>query len=180
MGSIYARASTVISWLFESDQNRDGIPNKAWRSVALFFSNDYWQRVWVLQEMVLAQNLSIMIGRDILNYENVMYVVQLIDHLGSLPNPASSVLLYELWYYLSTPGRIDTTTHLLVEEFKGYAKRIDEMSDMEKLEEIFSSWPYQATNPKDKFFALQGLFKIFIMPDYEKLTSEIYAMSMSK
>ncbi|KFX87312.1 hypothetical protein V490_08345 [Pseudogymnoascus sp. VKM F-3557] len=121
-----------------------------------------------------------MIGRDILDYESVVHVIQLIDYLGSLPNPASGILPHKLWYYLSTPRRINTTTHLLVEEFKGYAEKIDELSDEEKLEAIFSTWPYQATNPKHKIFALQGLFKNFIMPDYEKPTSEVYCGPMSK
>lgn len=62
-----------------------------------------------------------MIGREFINYESVVHVVQLIDHIGSLPNSASGILPYKLWYYLSIPGRIDTTTHLLVEEFKEYA-----------------------------------------------------------
>lgn len=155
MGSVYSRASTVISWLgsdangdmslmikatesiaseadnsygwlqnlswmrkypwlYESDHSQDDIPNEAWRSLELFFSNEYWRRVWILQEMVLSQSLLIMIGRDILNYESVIRVVQLIDHLCSVPNSASGILPHNLWYYLSVPGRIDTTTHLLV------------------------------------------------------------------
>lgn len=54
------------------------------------------------------------------------------------------------------------------------------MSNVEKLEAIFSAWPYQATNPKDKFFALQGIFQNFIMPDYGKPTSEVYSGPMSQ
>lgn len=164
--------------LREVDHNIEDIPNKAWKSLEIFFSAPYWGRVWVLQEMALARNLWVMVGNDVLDYKSVKHFIQLIRRLSSESAPRAG-LPYELSYHLRTE-RIPTELHLIVHDFREHFETSEKMSDGAKLEAIFCAWPYRATDPRDKIFALQGLLGNVIIPDYSKSTSEVYSGLMSK
>ena len=48
------------------------LTSPTWSSVRALLDNSYWERLWVLQELVLAQNLEIWVGNDTLSW-NVLY-----------------------------------------------------------------------------------------------------------
>ncbi|KAF2248565.1 hypothetical protein BU26DRAFT_338233 [Trematosphaeria pertusa] len=166
--------------LLEVDNNLDGIPNHTWRSLQTFFSSSYWGRVWILQEMALARSLWVMVGQHILDYEDVKSSIELIRHLSSGSRPGKSVLPYKLGYFLWWNEQIPTQVHITVEEFRNRAKGLEPLDDVDKLEAIFSTRDFQATNPVDKVFALQGLLGNFITPDYGKSPSEVFCELTSR
>jgi hypothetical protein len=55
---------------------QDALQNKAWQALSSFRRLPYWNRVWILQETVLARVLVIFCGRDSLRYDDIMGVEQ--------------------------------------------------------------------------------------------------------
>ncbi|KAF7671079.1 hypothetical protein GT037_010860 [Alternaria burnsii] len=68
MGSIYSRASRVISWLGSSPDMANVLRNvENWiegyeldTDVGILFAHEYWTRAWVTQEVVLARRHTLM------------------------------------------------------------------------------------------------------------------------
>ncbi|KAJ4296565.1 hypothetical protein N0V90_006611 [Kalmusia sp. IMI 367209] len=185
--SVQHVAATVPGWLedlhwmqdyppfLEVKRDPPGVPNQSWGSLQTFFSDPYWGRVWVLQEMVLAQKLWIMVGNYILDYEGVVDSVQLVRQFSLQSSQGKGLIPYEILYLLRLPEWIPTTNHMVVDEFRGYTKNLEDMNNASKLEAILSTLEYQASDPRDKVYALQGLLGNFITPDYTKSTKEVYS-----
>lgn len=83
MGKIYQSAQKVISWLGEGNADdelamrifrscvstngrrvkiMDNYDSQEVRSVHSWFSKSYWNRLWIVQEIILSQNLTLMVG----------------------------------------------------------------------------------------------------------------------
>lgn len=83
MGRIYARADMVIAWIglgtehlphmevafnvvnrVEDYQYEQDISPSTWNeSVSIFLSRPYWNRLWILQELILAKDITIQCGK---------------------------------------------------------------------------------------------------------------------
>lgn len=155
-------------------------PNTVWNSLKIFFSEPYWLRVWVLHEMVLARNLWVMVGDRLFDYQSVSNFAKLLRNFHPESRLGEEVLPYEILYLLRSPEWIPTVSHTVVHNFYRNWHAPEEVSDAEKLEAILSTWTYQATDPRDKVFALQGLLQNFVSPDYTKSVVEVFSTFMSK
>jgi hypothetical protein len=103
-------------WMVETGE--DAVTNRAWTAMKSFFDRPYWYRVWVLQEMALAQKLWIMSGMSIVDYNSLQYFDQLVKMFGSgdvsLPDDVSS----GLGYMLSVPGIFDLQPISFIQAFE--------------------------------------------------------------
>ncbi|KAJ4423264.1 hypothetical protein N0V82_002125 [Gnomoniopsis sp. IMI 355080] len=113
MGHIYSRAAHVLSWLGETDAGVDALKvmadflaldppdapglspldlgttagqrlDRAWSHLTRLDGSEYWQRVWVLQEVACAKASSVVYGPVAVDFEQLLQC----HHLGAL---------YESW-----------------------------------------------------------------------------------
>jgi hypothetical protein len=67
MREIYSKATSVIAWLGAADDGGDNEPD-----VEDVISRDFWSRLWIVQEVVLAQDLTIQYGDYAFKPEELM------------------------------------------------------------------------------------------------------------
>lgn len=137
----------------ESIKNKEG----AWAALDRFFSLPYWMRVWVIQEIAVAPSVTILYGNIPILWDDVAATLALWKS-----NP---VLLHRPGY--------SNALHLV--EFRTrfrIARQPICLSDA-----LYWSYKTQATDPRDKVFALLGLChdgNTFVpLPNYEQSFEEI-------
>ena len=176
---------TDISWMkrypsiLEVNKTGNSFCIPVWESLRTFLLDPYWTRVWILQEMVLAQSLTVMVGKHGIDFEAVMKFVQLAEQFSPESRLGEGIIPFEILYLLKS-NWIPIWNHLTVRKFREHSKSFKEWRDSEKLEAIFSTLDHQATDPKDKVFALQGLLGNIIPPDYSRSTIEVYSSLVAK
>jgi hypothetical protein len=143
----------------------DELNNKAWFAIDKIHHLDYWSRVWTLQERVLAKRLWFMVGPCIVDglYFDDIYMLLGNIQAGVIPRPA--FISDVIWWRLSSEGLISTDDK---ESFKKVM--VDPFS---------ATIHYQATDPRDKIYAVLGLydhlnFDISILPDYSVSVESLY------
>lgn len=152
----------------------DNTLNKAWNTISRLHSLDYWSRVWTLQERVLAKRLWFMVGPCVVDgnyFEEVMTLLENIQSgLVTKPTFVSDVV----WGFLSVQGYIST-------DKRQFFKRItvDPGEKSEALEDFFVTYDYKATDPRDKIYAVLGLFDhlrndVSLLPDYTASVESLY------
>jgi hypothetical protein len=114
MDQIYRSADAVYAWIgpmtvdsedfFENVQIISGHQNKSVRTTQNYDSyeklmskyhdiaaRDYWKRLWIIQEFVLARNLWIFCGPSVTNWKRFEYAITLrVEHLRFARNNSSS------------------------------------------------------------------------------------------
>jgi hypothetical protein len=121
MGSIYSRASRVISWLGPSPEMAGVLRNVALQhqrdnvrmdtDVKILFADEYWTRAWVTQEVILARQHTLMADGVTLPMKNLHPL------LGPPNDPRHLIRLLQLQEV--SPGYFEgmSLIHLL-EEFR--------------------------------------------------------------
>ena len=149
---------------FEHEQ-RKGWVARGWKILEGFFRDEYWRRVWVIQEVAVATDVKIVVGESVIPWEDVAAV------WARWTNEPESVPL-ETRSYLNA-------THLAEFRYRFQVKR-EPISLLDAMR-----WTYQAeaTDPRDKIFALLGLChdgpNYVPVPNYKQPLEEIIA-DMSK
>jgi hypothetical protein len=71
----------LVPWLLQADDADEILPNKTWLGVKALFEDPYWQRVWILQEVVLAQEDSLMLwaGRHTIPFYQLLHFIQIVS-----------------------------------------------------------------------------------------------------
>jgi hypothetical protein len=146
MGRIYSEAQRVVAWLGESDARSalvfqllgkigtdsewtkfsensilDGdataAGNTKLSAIEMMFSREYWHRLWIVQEIILAEDIILQCGEDLICWENVGLFFRLIRKRFK-PGPGTTDLrVQEVWY-----GERPRTSSL---DDKGWAKRFE-------------------------------------------------------
>jgi hypothetical protein len=105
MGRIYSMASRVVSWLGDSDvscslaikflvdfrqnsqmevsaRDRDAvrIDNQTWDAILLLCRREYWSRLSIIQEVVLAKYISLQCGDSLFLWDDLEYYEQKLVH----------------------------------------------------------------------------------------------------
>jgi hypothetical protein len=189
MRLIYHRAETVRIWLGESyDESKKVfrfIPKlaKVWtsrdfsdspfatepctpkdmESMAALFQRAYWHRVWVVQEIAVARKAVAHCGPDTIIWSELSEALKAVNLMprqafGKLP--VDSPALLELMICPAMP----------------FTSQLTPPCELEKL--LFVHYTKQATNPKDKIFALIGISEARDDPrfviDYSRSLREIF------
>jgi hypothetical protein len=167
MGSIYSSAEHVVVWLGlprdESDMAMEWLADptfvddnytgySTWTPILALCSRPYWRRVWIQQEIYLAQRFTVHCGRRLVSHVQLCQKLKdLSGHDGIRRSPA-----YPLTRF--------------------YANRTPKML-REWLEAGIKSG-LQTSEPRDFVYALLGISADChdgkIVPDYEKPLHEIY------
>ena len=169
-----------------------------WDALASLFLRQWFRRIWIVQEIIFATGIIMYCGGRELQWTDLMHVVRLlktryhdVGHASSsvyipMNNVATSVeyfveILYsfrELKFDLDDSSRVlsQNQGHEIASE---QAKKLQEPFSWFEL--ILASFPFYATDHRDKIFALYAVSRLNskmgqrIRPDYKKPVEQLYS-----
>jgi hypothetical protein len=181
MRQIYSKASKVLCWagdnqasgfpeavniLLRSPNDEVGDVDKVdlavpWTLLDVFFSQPYWRRVWVIQEIAVASKAQVMYGDFHMPWDIVSELLKTLSRKSLALNKQQTC-------------SFRNALHLL--EFRD---RFLQRQPFELLQAIQLTHQALATDPRDKIFALLGLchdsHHIMPLPNYRQPLETIIA-----
>jgi WD repeat-containing protein 55 len=202
MGKIYRRAYSTLVWLGEEADNSNdvfriiediptafhlvlveqapdpermnsfGLPSPGspqWLYLSQFLSRSWFHRAWIIQEVVMSIVVQVQCGRktaswqDISQFADCMITHDLIQFLVTA-NPQVDQL----------PGKACIGIKMIdrIRVFYNEIKELDDASNL--LSHLAEGRVAQATDARDKVYAMMGMSSNGIHPDYSKSQFEIY------
>jgi len=149
-------------------------PNELWTAIQALFSLPYWTRIWIIQEIVLSSRALFLIGNELLQFETYKSFINSL-RVFSKPGTANTT---ESWFDdLLHNGILATfptmTIAILPPLNTGF--KIGQLLPLPRLLARFKEG-YAASDPRDLIFAVLGISKFGIKPDYTKTVLEIYTL----
>lgn len=200
MSKIYQRAWSTVVWLGEEANNSNGAletistiagalqyytderapdledfermalpaPESAkWFELSDFLSRPWFQRVWVIQEIVLSHNIHFMCGEKCIPWSDVeLFIICMEKH----------DLIRYLNSSMATQRQISQSAcrHIYeIYKLKSYNDSFPSQSTLLSL--LVEGRRAQATDLRDKVFAVMGMSSTIINPDYSKGVFDVYA-----
>ena len=134
------------------------IEASGWRQLVEFFQRPVFQRIWIVQELVTATKVVAHCGRAKIDYEMIQSAVEFL---------AERSWDEELSQYFKTPNVFAYVSVLGTIEREWYQNR-----KLIRPSLVRATRNFQATDPKDKVFALLGLFNDFAHRDHSNLQTQ--------
>lgn len=184
MGIIFTSATCVRIWLGEEAENSNAAmklasdisPNEADSAVMERVAHDvsgcnaltkllgrsYWNRMWVYQEIVLANKATVHCGEFEAPWESFLRL----EHLVGTPSLWAKAGLQDEWNVLSLRESLFKVAHFCIP--RSEARHISNV--------LLPTRHLQATDPRDKLFALFGVCEAYggMVPDYSRTTQSVY------
>ncbi|RTE84286.1 hypothetical protein BHE90_001160 [Fusarium euwallaceae] len=130
-------------------------------------SRTWFERMWTLQELLLAKHATIMCGNHSMSWESLCQALELIE--ASFPLSSKGTRNFVNCFYACSDFK-EMLENIKNDEIDDGAKALSRM--------VHHSRIRHATNPKDKIFALYGLSqklqKPMPQPNYTQSITEIY------
>lgn len=179
MDYIYTRARVVLVWLgcrplttkrrngLRHFPSINGVDYAAW--IEWLRHLDYWNRLWVIQEIVLAPQLYVCIERESIPWRAFVH---------RFPKEAFGARLSS---HVTAYAEYEVLRGLII---KLNSKRLDHHGSQNKLEMLLIDFQYaQCRDPRDKVYGLLGLAHDCqdgsITADYTKPTYQLYSDVMN-
>jgi hypothetical protein len=157
--------------------------NAPWNAMNALWARDYWRRTWVMQEIVLANEIFVMCGEaDLVPWDCIWSIQNWVDQI-KITDPRPSALFEEEWH-LFAGNRIFNAGPLAGHEMlrkiwhgPNFEKHVKESG----LASLAFGRELDATNPRDKVYGLLGLStEARIVPDYSKPVRNLYIEAASE
>ncbi|KAK4540746.1 hypothetical protein LTR36_008961 [Oleoguttula mirabilis] len=182
-----------ISGLGPADLEPHGLPrrgHKRWKALAAVLRRPWFWRTWVVQEVVLNPHVELVLGAAILTWDELESIVALLE--GPIPKiwqldqavsaselPFSRINRIRLRHrrLIATPATLTQPLIDFDESVSAEPEAIegDEYDDdPELLDLLLMSRGLGATDPRDKVYALLGLGKHDINPDYSMSPESVF------
>ena len=151
--------------LLKEDETRKEWVNQGWDIMEDFFTQNYWRRVWVIQEVAVATKVNVLCGSYKISWDDVAAVLA-------------------MWKKNPDIVPVDKRAYLKAMHLAEFRDRFQVKREPISLLDAMR-WSYQteATDPRDKIFALLGLCHdgatYVPVPNYKQPLEEIIA-DMSK
>lgn len=167
----------LVNWLAKCPELSETVPvnvwpswrNKNWEAVRHFLGLQYWQRVWIFQEVVLATEALLICKSSCISLtDTIDRVFCWLDLLELCDLSTPSFIAPGLWQSLisgSGLSRVTLTGHL--DTWKRRRMEIPTLS----WRVFYSAGSLAATNPKDHVYGLLGVTGINIRVDYSEKTT---------
>jgi Heterokaryon incompatibility protein (HET) len=167
-----------FDWMEECPQlwtSDDGLQNEFWDGLEQFLTLEYWSRVWILQEVVLASHLffiatnngsTVVMSFDALEIWN--HFISMVEG-GSLQRP--KVFPEKLWALVTRQYRSGGVLSCVF-SIRAYRERLVNDTEASRLKmtnlNVFNvvTANVHATNPKDEIYGLLGVMDLDIEIDY--------------
>ncbi|KAH6648584.1 heterokaryon incompatibility protein-domain-containing protein [Truncatella angustata] len=145
--------------------------NEAWNAVDKLSAHVYWTRIWIVQEVVLAQRPAAIIihcGRESMTFEQLSDF-NLFTERFLQQKPAKPIFFDQrVWDWVIHDSELSLTFINLVQ---GLRKSV--LKDDYRIVSYIST-TCRSTDPRDAVFGLYGLTGGEIVPDYTKEVVEVY------
>lgn len=161
---------TNEDWIPEpEDFERMSLPapgSPKWSELAKFLERPWFQRVWIIQEIVFSKDIQFLCGTNYISWQDIsLFAICMIQHglirYLSLNEPSQETISE------SGCGRL-----LDIFNIKGSFTNI--VNSQSLLTALVQGRGAQATDPRDKVFAVMGMTPTIINPDYSKATFDVY------
>ncbi|WZH46924.1 heterokaryon incompatibility protein-domain-containing protein [Fusarium acuminatum] len=192
IGNVFRRAKWDVEklkdlkWLKRSGLVDEPACDKYWQSLNYLGGLAYWQRVWILQENILASTLFYITPNMSIEYGTLMNTCTMFNILSQTlsherANKPDFVPTH-IWYMFNPPrytGFISLGNILRFGNASMLYSRKSKEEDLEEQRQIdihlaqYASL-LQATDPRDHVYGLLGLSSLPIKPDYTKSVTEVY------
>ena len=143
---------------------------RSWEACRHFFQRPWWRRVWVFQEVVVSRDAIMMCGSSSCPWQSFLRARTVWDNLK---NPINVAFLTEDEIGMLGSCEYDIAIAMALVQY-----RKDDQSGLDLLGLIRLMNRFEATNPRDKLYALLGLgdlVNVSIIPDYSKSVSEVFS-----
>ncbi|OCK75512.1 HET-domain-containing protein, partial [Lepidopterella palustris CBS 459.81] len=165
MAQIFKQARRVVAWLGEEEAGSDAAMQLIGRAVGRLFRRRYWTRLWIVQELILAQDLIIA--------------------CGNCAVPFVGVRMVDASLYLLDQRSFDVDAHGLLDLFPDQVRFLviwtqdspRQRRSPEMVPEVFMVYSgMECENPKDKVYALSAIVegRLDITVDYSRPASWVY------
>lgn len=136
---------------------RSGTPRE-WRALKALLSRPWFGRMWILQELGVASSATVVCGNQSISWQAVS---NMIDHMHTTG----------LWLILfgSSGYRSSVLAHGRLRSLLLIRNEISKHGAMSSVNALWASRDFNATDPRDKIYALIGLCVrdgYLIQPDY--------------
>jgi hypothetical protein len=136
------------------------------------FQRAYWKRIWIVQELTSASSLLFMCGNRTVTHDSLNHALRLLRNFGQydfLQRNHSTPVAHSQGVSIIS---INTSNAINLLKFR----RAAELSPLIHLLRAFRR--FQATDPRDKVFALLGIARdaeaLDLRPDYRKSCEDVY------
>lgn len=161
---------TFEDWIPEpEDLERIFLPapgSPKWSELGKFLARPWFQRVWIIQEIAFSKNIQFLCGSNYISWEDMsLFALCMIQH--------------DLIHYLSLNRPSQKTTsesgcRRLLDIFYIQSSFTSNRDSQSLLNTLVYGRGAQATDPRDKVFAVMGMTATIINPDYSKPTFDVY------
>lgn len=194
MRTIYKSAVTVLIWLGdEADESSsaikliprvaDDVPDRVsadgvrrgeihsgtpeeWRALKALLTRPWFSRMWILQELGVALSATVVCGNQRISWHEVS---NMIDHMHTTG----------LWLILfgSSGWKPSVLAYGRLRSLLSIRNDVSKHGTISSIDALWASRDFEATDPRDKFYALIGLCVRdgqFTPPDYTKSVQDVY------
>lgn len=152
-----------------------------WRAMYEFFSNLYFTRIWIVQEIAVGQKVQLYYGGHYIDWTSLLRVFQAV--LG--PNRSHRFFEYgapenHIWSPAPVVNNFGIMCLLRPDFEREYCAQDDNIWDRMSLETIlFATTTFQATDPRDMIVGLIGLVpdvksEARLKPNYNQSVEQVY------
>jgi hypothetical protein len=149
--------------------------NRAWNSIRNLHYSEYWKRIWVYQEMALADATYdchyLFCGRSHVTMADVELFAQLSEDLAELPRTTVGIY-HNVWLPLKT----ELLSNIALDAWA--VKQLRRVKLDPKNSGYFwtidRSVTCSASDPRDMIYGLSGILGLSIIPDYDKPAKDVY------
>lgn len=191
MKAIYERAETVLVWLgpeaddsntamslidrISQEGEEDWVANsittadpdelRQWEALARLFARSWWRRVWVVQEVAVAQDVRVLCGERLEEWDYLVAACTMLTEFGEeFESIAAALGPY-------APGHGQAITMSTIQE------EIEQKGSTDLYNMLLQNRSREATDPRDRVFAALGMVgdeANQISADYDKTLGEVY------
>lgn len=150
-----------MSFLVDSKYDRH------WQAVGKFIENEYWQRLWIVQEVILAPEAVTLCGTKAIKWSYLVLVLEMLPtfHISKVSKAAGDVVKYSLISCATQVARLKDRRS------KGHV--------LPMYEGLIFGRSRSATEPRDYLYGILGIVKPNnVKPDYSRSIGQVYVDSV--
>ncbi|TKA66154.1 hypothetical protein B0A55_08565 [Friedmanniomyces simplex] len=155
--------------------------NDAIPPVLRLMRNRSWRRVWVFQEMVLAEDQMFLGRHTSIARSDFEFVCQWLRKVGDGDVLRPRFVEHETWSAWKKQIQTTTMQSLTLKRCRALADKIDRAKPKNTLtgprNELFNwSEDLEATDPRDHIYGIMGVLDVRFKPDYHRSVKQLYCM----
>jgi hypothetical protein len=140
--------------------------NKSWDGVMKFLHNAWFLRMWTLQEIVVGSVATVRCGSHEIEWSHLVAACLLIGIHNRYQGQVTSDRI----------RRLDLCNYHSIVELYQVQQKYLESAEFDLQATLYDNWHREATDPKDKLYAILGLVpKLDLQVDYSLPINEVYA-----